>query len=48
MIIAQQVDPNFNALGEAAYEVAAAGVGGAVLGGGLKGLAGLWERAENW
>jgi hypothetical protein len=39
----QQVDPNFN-LKTAAYEVAAAGVGGAVLGGGLKGLAGLWDR----
>ncbi|NTG61844.1 hypothetical protein G6L45_16310 [Agrobacterium rhizogenes] len=39
----KQVDPNFN-FSTAAYEVAAAGVGGAVLGGGLKGLAGLWER----
>ncbi len=40
-----QVDPNFG-LGSAAYEVAAAGVGGAVLGGGLKGLAGLWDRVR--
>jgi hypothetical protein len=40
----RKVDPNFG-VGEAAREVAAAGVGGAVLGGGMKALAELWSRA---
>lgn len=38
-----QADPTFS-LGDAASEVAAAGVGGAVLGGGIKGLASVWRR----
>ena len=41
----KQIDPNYSA-GDALSEVAAAGVGGAVLGGGLKGLAAVWERAK--
>lgn len=39
----QEIDPNFGVT-DAAGEVASAFVGGAVLGGGLKGLARLWGR----
>src|SRR5690606_38950134 len=31
---------------DALYEIAAAGAGGAVLGGGIKGLADAWQRAK--
>lgn len=41
----QRIDPGYS-LGDAASEVAAAGVGGAVFGGGLKGLAAVWQRAK--
>ena len=41
----QKADPTFGAA-DALYEVGAAGVGGAVLGGGLKGLAAAWSRAK--
>lgn len=41
----QQIDPSFSA-DEALSEVLAAGVGGAVIGGGLKGIANIWHRAK--
>lgn len=41
----QRVDPDYSA-STALSEVAAAGVGGAAVGGGLKGLAALWSRAR--
>lgn len=41
----QEIDPNFG-IRDALYEVAAAGAGGAVLGGGIKGLASAWHRAK--
>ncbi|ASY64482.1 Phage protein [Sinorhizobium sojae CCBAU 05684] len=41
----QRLDPTFSA-GDALFEIGAAGVGGAVLGGGIKGLANLWHRAK--
>lgn len=41
----KSVDPDFGAR-DAIYEVAAAGVGGAVLGGGMKGIAAAWHRAK--
>lgn len=41
----RRADPNFGT-SDALYEVGAAGVGGAVLGGGLKALAGAWARAK--
>lgn len=41
----KQIDPTYS-FGEAVGEVAAAGVGGAVLGGGIKGLAAAWQRAK--
>jgi hypothetical protein len=40
-----QVDPDFG-MREAAGEVAGAAIGGAVLGGGFKGLSGLWQLAR--
>jgi len=40
----QEVDPNFG-FRDALTEIAAAGAGGAVLGGGIKGLAAAWHRA---
>lgn len=41
----QKIDPGYS-LGDAVSEVAAAGVGGAVLGGSIKGLAAAWQRAK--
>lgn len=41
----QRIDPTFG-VDDALYEVAAAGVGGAVLGGGIKALADVWHRAK--
>lgn len=41
----QQIDPSFST-DEALSEVLAAGVGGAVIGGGLKGIANIWHRAK--
>lgn len=41
----QRIDPNFG-INDALYEIGAAGVGGAVLGGGFKGLADVWQRAK--
>jgi hypothetical protein len=41
----QQVDPNYG-VDSALADIAAAGAGGAILGGGFKGLAGIWERAR--
>lgn len=41
----RQIDPNYNA-SAAAYEVLAAGAGGAILGGGFKALADIWQRAR--
>jgi hypothetical protein len=41
----QRIDPEFSAE-DALLEIGAAGVGGAVLGGGIKGLANLWHRAK--
>jgi len=41
----QRIDPSFGA-DDALGEVAAAAAGGAILGGGLKGLASLWHRAK--
>lgn len=40
-----RIDPTFTA-GEALGEIAAAGAGGAILGGGIKGLASVWQRAK--
>lgn len=42
----REIDPNF-ALGDAAYETLAAGAGAAVLGGGIKGIAALWNRSAD-
>lgn len=41
----KEIDPTYS-VSEAVGEVAAAGVGGAVLGGGIKGLAAAWQRAK--
>lgn len=41
----QRLDPTFGA-GDAFGEIAAAGAGGAILGGGIKGLAAAWQRAK--
>lgn len=41
----KEVDKNYSA-STALYEIGAAGVGGAVLGGGFKGLADVWQRAK--
>lgn len=41
----QRIDPSYSA-SDAFTEIAAAGAGGAVLGGGIKALAGLWQRAK--
>lgn len=45
----KKVDPNYG-LGDALTEVGAAGFGGVVLGGGLKGVAALWSRlaGDEW
>ncbi|QHW26662.1 hypothetical protein GYN07_21010 [Rhizobium leguminosarum bv. viciae 248] len=43
--VRQQIDPDYN-LNSALGDVAAAGVGGAILGGGFKGLADVWSRAR--
>ncbi|MBD9540104.1 hypothetical protein IB276_11630 [Ensifer sp. ENS04] len=41
----QRLDPNFS-VEDALMEIGAAGAGGAVLGGGIKGLASIWHRAK--
>lgn len=41
----KKIDPTYSA-SDAFSEIAAAGVGGAVLGGGIKGLAAAWSRAK--
>lgn len=41
----KQVEPDYS-LSDALGEVAAAGAGGAILGGGIKGLAAAWQRAK--
>lgn len=41
----QSVDPEFG-VKDALYEIGAAGAGGAILGGGIKGIAGAWHRAK--
>lgn len=41
----KRLDPNYSA-NEAAYNVAVAGAGGALIGGGVKGLAAAWIRAK--
>lgn len=41
----RQVEPDYS-LSDALGEVAAAGAGGAILGGGIKGLAAAWQRAK--
>lgn len=41
----KQVDPNYSA-SSALADIAAAGAGGAILGGGFKGLADIWHRAK--
>lgn len=41
----QRLDPNFTAA-DALMEIGAAAAGGAVLGGGIKGLASIWHRAK--
>lgn len=41
----KRIDPSYS-VGDAVSEVAAAGAGGAVLGGGIKGLAAVWQRAK--
>ncbi|WP_246649968.1 hypothetical protein [Rhizobium laguerreae] len=45
MPVRQQIDPDYN-LNSALGDIAAAGVGGAILGGGFKGLADVWSRAR--
>lgn len=41
----QEVDPDYS-MSDALYEIGAAGAGGAILGGSLKGLAAAWQRAK--
>lgn len=41
----QKADPNFG-VKDALYEIGAAGAGGTVLGGGIKGIAAAWHRAR--
>lgn len=41
----KQVEPEYGS-SDAIYEIAAAGVGGAIIGGGIKGLADVWHKAK--
>lgn len=41
----KKVEPNYS-VKDAVYEISAAGAGGAILGGGIKGIAAAWHRAK--